>query len=240
MGTSPLRHLIPLESQSLWSVLLWKSKEWLGCESWVSRGHSNFALSFLAPGLSFRGPIATHRPEASPFMLCPPPSTCPHRRIKADFEDDFIWLTLLVLDQSGLTLFDPVNSSPLDSFVHGIFQERMLKWVPTSFSRGSSQSRDLNCVSCISCISRQIGYHSAIWEAQDSLWLFSIIHDNTIPISALPRWASLWPYFQQILPIFCLFHRLIFMYITAHPQICEQLDVGNEVFVTFLPSWSVR
>ena len=34
--------------------------------------------------------------------------------------------------------------------------------------------------------------------------------------------------------------RLIFMYITPHPQIYGQLDVGNEVFVTFLPSWSLR
>ena len=35
------------------------------------------------------------------------------------------------------------------SFVHGIFQGRILGWVAISFSRGSSQHRDWNQVSCI-------------------------------------------------------------------------------------------
>ena len=35
------------------------------------------------------------------------------------------------------------------SSVHGISQERILKWVAISFSRGSSWPRDQTCVSCI-------------------------------------------------------------------------------------------
>ena len=35
------------------------------------------------------------------------------------------------------------------SSVHGIFQERILKWVAIPFSRGSSQPRDWTWVSCI-------------------------------------------------------------------------------------------
>ena len=39
--------------------------------------------------------------------------------------------------------------SPPDSSVHGIFQARILKWVASSFSKGSSQPRDRTRVSCI-------------------------------------------------------------------------------------------
>ena len=44
--------------------------------------------------------------------------------------------------QSGLTLCDPVDCSPPGSSVHGILQERMLEWVASSCSRGSSRPRD--------------------------------------------------------------------------------------------------
>ena len=45
--------------------------------------------------------------------------------------------------QSGQTLCDPTDCSPPSSFVHGIFQVRMLEWVAVSYSGGSSQPRDL-------------------------------------------------------------------------------------------------
>ena len=51
--------------------------------------------------------------------------------------------------QSGLTVSDPMNCSPPGSFVHGIFQARILEWVAKLSSRGSSQTRDRNQVSCI-------------------------------------------------------------------------------------------
>ena len=44
--------------------------------------------------------------------------------------------------QSCLTLCDPMDSSLPGSFVHGIFQARVLEWGAISFSRGSSQPRD--------------------------------------------------------------------------------------------------
>ena len=40
------------------------------------------------------------------------------------------------------TLCDPMDGSPPDSSVHGIFQARILEWVAISFSRRSSQPRD--------------------------------------------------------------------------------------------------
>ena len=51
--------------------------------------------------------------------------------------------------QSCLTLWDPVDCSPLGSSVHGILQARTIKWVAIPSSRGSSWLRDWTHVSCL-------------------------------------------------------------------------------------------
>ena len=56
--------------------------------------------------------------------------------------------------QSCLTLCLLVDCSLPGSFVHGIFQARILEWVAISYSRGSSQSREQTCISCIFYIGR--------------------------------------------------------------------------------------
>ena len=63
---------------------------------------------------------------------------------------------------SRAQLCNPIDWSPPDSSVHGIFQARMLEWVAISSSRGSSWPRDGAHVSCVSCTDRQ--YHQ---ECQD-------------------------------------------------------------------------
>ena len=55
--------------------------------------------------------------------------------------------------QLCLTLWDSV---PQSSSVRGILQARILKWVGTPSSRGSSWPRDQTWVSYISCIGRQV------------------------------------------------------------------------------------
>ena len=65
--------------------------------------------------------------------------------------------------QSCSTLNDPMNCSLPGSSVQGIIPARILEWVAISFSRGSSQTMDLNQVSCVG---KQILYHLATWEAQ--------------------------------------------------------------------------
>ena len=45
------------------------------------------------------------------------------------------------------TLCDPVDCSPPDSYVKGIFQARILEWVVRSFSRGSFPRKDRTHVS---------------------------------------------------------------------------------------------
>ena len=57
--------------------------------------------------------------------------------------------------QSGLSLCNPMDSSPPGSSVYGTPQARILKWVAISFSRGSFQPRDQTC------IGRWILYHWA-------------------------------------------------------------------------------
>ena len=49
-------------------------------------------------------------------------------------------------------LCHPIDCSPPDSSVHGIFQARILEWGVIFYSRGSSQLRDQAPISCISCI----------------------------------------------------------------------------------------
>ena len=61
--------------------------------------------------------------------------------------------------QSRLSLHNPMDCSPLGSSLHGIFQTRILEWVATSYSRGSSLPRDWTHISCVSCTGRQILYH---------------------------------------------------------------------------------
>ena len=51
--------------------------------------------------------------------------------------------------QSSPTLCDPMDCSLPGASVQGIFQARVLEWVPISFSRGSSWLRDWTLVSCI-------------------------------------------------------------------------------------------
>ena len=61
----------------------------------------------------------------------------------------------ILVTQSCLTLWNPKDCSPPDSFVHGFLPARVLEWVAIPFSRGSFQPRDRTQF----CISGQILYH---------------------------------------------------------------------------------
>ena len=63
-----------------------------------------------------------------------------------------------VLLQLCPTLCDAMDCSLPGSSVHGILQARILEWVATPSSRGSSQSGGRAQVSCVSCIGRQVLY----------------------------------------------------------------------------------
>ena len=61
--------------------------------------------------------------------------------------------------QLCLTLCGTVDCSPPGSSIYGIFWARILEWVVTLSSRGSSRPRDWTWVSCICCTGRRILYH---------------------------------------------------------------------------------
>ena len=66
------------------------------------------------------------------------------------------------LNYVQLQLFcNPLDCSPPGSFIHGIFQARILEWVAISFFKGSSPPTDWTPASCIG---RQILYHWATRE----------------------------------------------------------------------------
>ena len=54
----------------------------------------------------------------------------------------FEHLESVLVTQLCPTLCDPMDCKRPGSFVHGILQARILKWVTIPFSRGSSQPRD--------------------------------------------------------------------------------------------------
>ena len=62
-------------------------------------------------------------------------------------------------------LCDPIDCSPPDWSVHGIFQARIMEWIAISYSRGSSWPKDWTRFSCCFCIGSQILYYWATWEA---------------------------------------------------------------------------
>ena len=75
-----------------------------------------------------------------------------------------IRMCVLVL-QSCLTLWDPMDYSLPGSFLHGVFQARILEWVAMPFSRGSSWPRDWAQVSCTA------GRCFTFWATREALVL---------------------------------------------------------------------
>ena len=69
-----------------------------------------------------------------------------------------------VCADSCLTLYFLMDCSLPGSSVYVVFQARILEWVATSYSRGSSWPRDQTHISRISSIGRWILYHWATWE----------------------------------------------------------------------------
>ena len=68
----------------------------------------------------------------------------------------------VLVAQSCLTLWDPVDCSPPGSSVHGILQVRILEWVTIPFFRPSFWPRDRTWVSCIA------GRLFTIWATRET------------------------------------------------------------------------
>ena len=77
----------------------------------------------------------------------------PLKALGKDLFQTYLLASGTKLLQSCPALCDPMDCSPPGSFVHGMLQARILKWVAMPSSRGSSQPRDPTHGSCrVSCI----------------------------------------------------------------------------------------
>ena len=81
------------------------------------------------------------------------------------------------LRQSCPTLCHPIDYSPPGFSVHGILQARTLEWVAISFSRGSSQPRDLMSLA----LADRFFTTNATWEAHNS---GALTHINSLSLQA--------------------------------------------------------
>ena len=105
------------------------------------RGHGLVAGGTCAgcPGLQLVSAGMPRKPaeeQAMAGLLCAPGSSVINRtQCKLGPREAPSFATLQYLSKSCLTLYDPMDCSPPDSSVHGIFQARILEWVPISFSR---------------------------------------------------------------------------------------------------------
>ena len=66
---------------------------------------------------------------------------CPNRSLHVSWEK-WLFFSQCMCAQLCLTLCDPMDCKPPGSSIHGIFQARILGWIATSCSRGSSWPRD--------------------------------------------------------------------------------------------------
>ena len=84
------------------------------------------------------------------------------------------------------TLLPTMDCSPPGSFVHGISQARILKWVAMSFSRGSFQPKDLLQGSThVSCIALRFFTTRAMGKAQ--CLQVKVLVPQSCPNSLWPR-----------------------------------------------------
>ena len=116
--------------------------------------------------------------------------------------------------KSCLTLCDPVDHSLPSSSVYGIFQARILEWAAISSSRESSQPRDQTH---ISYIGRQILYHWATREAQNSTKEGKIqLYRNKVSTS---YWNLLFSCILTSVPIYLIHHT------SRHPGMWSQVGL---------------
>ena len=73
----------------------------------------------------------------------------------------------VLVAQSCPTLCNPVDCNPPGSSVHGIFQARILEWVVSSFSTGSSWPKDLSWPRDPTRVSRIAGRCFTIWAIKE-------------------------------------------------------------------------
>ena len=125
-----------------------------------------------------------------------------------------VWVTQLCP-----TLCDPTDCNPPGSSVHGILQARILEWVASPFSRGSSWPRDRTLISCIT------GRVFTIWATGRSLPQEYIIILNNFSLFFLPvllryNWHTAWYKFK-------VYNIMIWHYISWNDYPVSLVDIHH-------------
>ena len=128
------------------------------------------------------------------------PSLLPHdlchewnvsRRLPAQHQQ-----SLCSVSQLCLTLWNPIDCSPLDSSIHGIFLARILEWIVISSSRASSRPRDWTYVSCIS----RITGGSFITESQGKpIYIYTMEYYLVIKRKEVVKHSIIWMNLEYIM-----------------------------------------
>ena len=120
------------------------------CLNWIWRRMPTVTFSHLCPFIiiSF---FATR--EFITSVLCS------YNKMLLSLEKVIACMYCVLSCFSRVWLFDPMGCSLPDSFVHGILWGRILEWVATPHSRGSSQPRDWILISCGPRIGKWVLYH---------------------------------------------------------------------------------
>ena len=100
-------------------------------------------LSMACSRQEYWSRLPCHSPEVLPNPGIKPTSLKSPALAGGFFNTSATWEALeSEIAQSCVTLCDPMDCSLPVSFVHGIFQTRILEWVAISFSRRSCQPKD--------------------------------------------------------------------------------------------------
>ena len=83
----------------------------------------------------------------------------------------------VLVTQSCLTLYNPVDCNQLGSSFPGIFQARILEWVVIPFSTGSSRPRYQTQISCIA------GGFLTIWAIREALFCVCVFKSYSLQLT---------------------------------------------------------
>ena len=85
-------------------------------------------------------------------------------------------VVVMLVTQLCPTLYDPIDSSPPGSSVHGLLQARILEWVSLSLLQGifltqGSNPSPSNCRQILYCLSHQEAHIPHAYLKINSIWI---------------------------------------------------------------------
>ena len=129
------------------------------------------------------------------------------------------------------TLWDPMDSCPPGSSVHGISQARILEWLAISYLRGSFQARDQTQVSCIA------GGFFTIRVTRESskviILIIALLRYNSHTIQLIcQKYSIQWFFFTEL----CIFRHCCCSVTKLCPTLCDPMNCNTPDSPSLSPS----